>query len=193
MGQITHQTTPLSRGLQPGGLPVTGLRGDRLLCEDSILAICPHERKDLVFRGLNVPAMIIEYLHLQVLIRSICEAAEEGDINKVELILQENPTLLNSKDESGAMPLHVAAAKGHRNVAELFIAKGAKINAKDHEGQTPLHHAALNNHMDIAELLISENAKLNVKNITGLTPLALARGSKHGKMIELLKARGAKD
>ncbi len=136
--------------------------------------------------------MIIEYLHLQVLIRSICEAAEEGDINKVELILEENPTLLNSKDENGAMPLHVAASRGHRNVAELFIAKGAKINAKDHEGQTPLHHAALNNHRDIAELLLSD-AKLNIKNIAGLTPLSLAQGARHRDMIELLKARGARD
>jgi ankyrin repeat protein len=137
--------------------------------------------------------MIIEYLHLQVLIRSICEAAEEGDINKVELILEENPRLLNSKDENGATPLHVAAAKGHRNIAELFLARGAKLNAKDHEGCTPLHHAVINNHIPLVELLISENAKINVRDISGYTPLRMAHNTRLKEMIELLKAHGAKE
>jgi ankyrin repeat protein len=37
--------------------------------------------------------------------------------------------------------LHYAAGRGHRETAELLIAKGADVNAKGADGKTPLDSA----------------------------------------------------
>jgi ankyrin repeat protein len=137
--------------------------------------------------------MLIELLHLQVLIRSICEAAAEGDISKTEIILQENPKLLNMRDDAGDVPIHIACRAGHRDLVELLIAKGAKINMKDHEGQTPLHLAVISRHREVAELLLSEHAKINVRNIYGHTPLTLAINDRQKDIAALLKTHGGKE
>ena len=54
----------------------------------------------------------------------------------------------------GMTPLHSAARHGHKEVAELLIAKGTDVNAIDQLGRagwaawhvTPLHEAAYNGH-----------------------------------------------
>ena len=66
-------------------------------------------------------------------------------------------------------PLHWAAAKGYKNVAELLLANKADVNAKTqrsleapkpllewdtaHGGSTPLRLAIFNGHIDVAQLL----------------------------------------
>ncbi len=39
--------------------------------------------------------------------------------------------VLDSKDKSGRTPLMWAVAKGHRQVAEMLVARGADVNAVD--------------------------------------------------------------
>jgi ankyrin repeat protein len=137
--------------------------------------------------------MLIEYLHFQVLMQSICEAAAEGDIHKVELILQDNPRLVKGKDDSGSTPLHIAVRNGHRNLAELFIHRGTKINARDSKGQTALHLAVAGNHIDIVELLIEEGAHLNIKDLIRQTPLKIALSARNREILDLLTECGAKE
>ena len=56
-----------------------------------------------------------------------------------------------------------AAALGHKEIAELLIAKGADVNAKDAFGQTPLDIATLpdnpNDTAEIADLLPKHGGK----------------------------------
>ena len=40
-------------------------------------------------------------------------------------------TDVNAKNDGGYTPLHYAAFNGHKEIAELLIAKGADVNAKD--------------------------------------------------------------
>jgi ankyrin repeat protein len=84
----------------------------------------------------------------------IHDASKAGDLGKVKLLLKDNPGLALSKDDKYALtPLHLAAFKGHKDVAELLLTSKAEVNAKDNLALTPLHMAALGGHTDVAVLL----------------------------------------
>ena len=46
---------------------------------------------------------------------------------------------MDSREESGDTPLHVAIQESHIPVIEQLIKYGADVNAKNHSGLTPLH------------------------------------------------------
>ena len=60
---------------------------------------------------------------------------------------------MQAKVDTGATPLHFAAHRGHKDVAELLIFKGANVNAQTTGGFTPLYWASYRGHKDIMELL----------------------------------------
>ena len=66
---------------------------------------------------------------------------------------------VNAKDEFGYTPLHGAAFKGHKEIAELLIVKGADVNAKIEDSGTPLDVAIRRNHPEIADLLRKHGGK----------------------------------
>ena len=119
------------------------------------------------------------------------EAAENGDLADVKRHLKRGADV-NARDNFGETPLFLAVFKGHKDVAELLIAKGAMVNIKAKNNATPLHYAAMQGHTDVAELLIAKGADVNVKNQRGLTPLALADIMGRDDVVELLKKHGAK-
>ena len=100
---------------------------------------------------------------------------------------------INPKDgtETGWTPLMWAAYKGHTDVCELLISKGADVNAKSNDGWTPLMYAALKGHKDVCELLISKGADVNAKDKDGGTPLMYAALKGHKDVCELLISKGA--
>jgi len=84
----------------------------------------------------------------------IFDAVVQGEIDKVESLLAQNPELVNFKDSSWKWtPLFWAAVTGHKNIAEFLIDKGADINAKNARGDTPLDIAIKNDHKELTDLL----------------------------------------
>ena len=53
-------------------------------------------------------------------------------------------TDVNAKNGERCTPLKFAANEGHKEIAELLIAKGANVNAKDDNGETPLDTTIFN-------------------------------------------------
>jgi ankyrin repeat protein len=121
----------------------------------------------------------------------IHDAAKSGDLAKVQALLKDNPDLVSSKDDRGSTPLHLAAASGHKDVAELLIAAKADVNARDDNGSTPLHSAVQEDHKDVAELLLASKADVNIRNYNGWTPLHTAAWKGHKDVAELLLANNA--
>ncbi len=124
---------------------------------------------------------------------SIHDAAAAGDINAVK---QHIAAGADVNENVLGTPLHWATVNGHKEVAELLIAKGADVNAKDAVGNTPLYNTILFNaivevHKEIAELLIQNGADVNAQDKNGNTPLHLAATSGLKEVAELLIANGA--
>jgi cytohesin len=91
---------------------------------------------------------------------TIHQAADAGDLAKVKAFIQEGIDV-NTK-VLGCTPLHCAARYGHKEVAELLIAKGADINAKDTRGRTPIDLAINQGRKEIAKLLLSKSADVSL-------------------------------
>jgi|TARA_B100002003_G_scaffold82034_1_gene76522 ankyrin repeat protein len=85
---------------------------------------------------------------------SIFGAASTGGIEWVKQHLAAR-TDVDARDDDGKTPLHLAANHGHKEIAELLIAKGSNVNAKNRSGQTPLDMA----YGEIADLLRKHGAK----------------------------------
>lgn len=69
---------------------------------------------------------------------TLVDAINKNDRPTVNRLIDEDPSLVNSKDGSGATPLHYAAMCGNREIALLLLQRGAAINVTDDQyGATP--------------------------------------------------------
>ena len=82
-------------------------------------------------------------------------ATEDGDLARVTGLLDENPGLLNAREEPwGATLLHVAARRGRANLVEFLIEHGLDVNARDQgDNASPLHWAAGEGHLEVLQVL----------------------------------------
>jgi ankyrin repeat protein len=72
----------------------------------------------------------------------IFDAARSGDVQRVNALVTQDPSVVNAKDPRfGATPLHFAALKGHEAVVDLLLASGADPKAVNKDGETPLQVA----------------------------------------------------
>jgi len=117
------------------------------------------------------------------------EALACGDLARLKELLNQNPDW--ALNNSGRLPLHVAAAGGQKDVADLLLANKAEINAKRLDGWTPLLVAAAAGHKDMVELLLASGADANSKGLDGSTALLVAAERDLTKIAELLISHGA--
>lgn len=101
--------------------------------------------------------------------RASTERKMLGDIQ--ELLRQGEE--VNRQDSQGATLLHIAAANGYFQAAELLLEGGGRVDLRDSDGWQPLHAAACWGQMDVAELLVSHGASLNAKTFLEETPIDL--------------------
>jgi ankyrin repeat protein len=80
-------------------------------------------------------------------------AAEEGDIDIVQLLLKGKADVRNTTENSKYTPLHFAAMKGNKAVVVLLLDAKAEINARNKSGETPLKLALSNDHKEVGEVL----------------------------------------
>ena len=118
-------------------------------------------------------------------------AVASGNFEEVKRLITEGVDV-NVKNETNETPLHIAASRGSKDVAELLIAKGAIVNVRGNSN-TPLHLAARNGRTTLVELLLNKGADINANDNQGYTPLGRAMANKHPKVIALLREHGAKE
>jgi len=118
------------------------------------------------------------------------EVTEAQRIPSVEVLLSEGADV-NVKDKQLETPLHYAAQRGYKHIAELLIVKGAEVNAGNNSGETPLHCAIFWGYKDMAELLIAHGADVNLMTKAGSTALKTATDMAYQGLSNLLREHGA--
>ena len=132
----------------------------------------------------------IEKLKENKLTQELCDAAQDGYVDVVRLLLDRGAEV-SCKDNKGKTPLHYAAVKGHAHVAVVLLDRGAEVNGQASGEMTPIHYAAWYAHADVVRLLLDRGAEVNVKDNAGLTPLHFAAKDVYVDVIMLLLNRGA--
>lgn len=122
--------------------------------------------------------------------QSLHEAAQKGNVNDLELLIQQGAPV-NARDDCGREPIHFAAENGHVNVLELLNRYGASSNTPDYTGIEPIHLACEQGHIGVLEWLIKHGANVNVGDEGGYKPLEGATENAQINTLEWLMEHGA--
>jgi len=129
-------------------------------------------------------------LALQTSSDTIFEAAEQGDLAKVQALVEKNPELVQAKDKEQGTPLHSAAASGHIKIVEYLLSKGADVNARNAVNQNPLLYAAYHGHAEIVNLLLEKGAEFKEQDMYGRNVLHYPAREGHNRVVEILVKKG---
>ncbi|KAL3869224.1 hypothetical protein ACJMK2_041932 [Sinanodonta woodiana] len=110
-------------------------------------------------------------------------AVANGNLEAVENLVRTKD--INSCDEDGKTPLHVACEKSQLDTLKTLLTLGADVNKVDREnGRTALHYACLTGRTDIVDELLRQGAVVFTNAADEINPLHLA--SDHIEVIKQL-------
>jgi len=119
-------------------------------------------------------------------------AASNGDLVRLRSLLQQDPSLLSTRNKIGNTQLHLAALDGRARAVELLVRAGAPGDQLTTDGWTPLLHASQLGELDTARVLLDLGANVNFRSTNyGNSPLHRAANFGYIDMANLLIARGA--
>uniref|UniRef100_A0A667Z8R2 Transient receptor potential cation channel, subfamily A, member 1b n=1 Tax=Myripristis murdjan TaxID=586833 RepID=A0A667Z8R2_9TELE len=113
----------------------------------------------------------------------------------IKNLVRKNPEVLSERDESGASPLHHAAAGGHVTFIQFITTfiDSEGVNSCDWQGSVPLHWAVERNQAESCRALMDLGANPNILNMALMSPLHLAVSHGHNNLVELLLSYSATD
>ncbi|CAH1724505.1 unnamed protein product [Aphis gossypii] len=94
---------------------------------------------------------------------------------------------------TGAMAIHVSAAKGYIKVLELLIQAGADVDCQDYDGWTPLHAAAYWGQKEACEILVEHFCNMKKKNFVGQTAFDVSDEEMKDLLDELKKKQASQN
>lgn len=120
----------------------------------------------------------------------LAAAARDGDAAEVRRLLDTNPGLARcAAFGSLSSPLHLAAAKGHHEIAALLLENGADVNGRNIYGQTALMQACRFGHWEVVQTLLLFRCNVSkADSLSGRTALHVAAAGGHVRCARLLLA-----
>lgn len=99
-----------------------------------------------------------------------------GNIEMVDLLLDEEGVDVNKRDATGCTPLHWALQRPEPSLAivERLLERGANPNVPDQNGDCPLHYAAQEGYLEGIDALLMVGADATRVNDQGFSPFHLA-------------------
>ncbi|EHK41615.1 putative ankyrin repeat protein [Trichoderma atroviride IMI 206040] len=121
----------------------------------------------------------------------IFDVAMAGDVEAMQLLLDQGADISTAEDYEGKTPLHMAASRGHVALSRLLLENGADVDAIDLEDYTPLARAAQYGDIEVVRLLLEHEADITL----GEPPLFCAIDPSMGygdvEIVQLLLENGA--
>jgi ankyrin repeat protein len=105
------------------------------------------------------------------------ECKGPGGASLVQALVQAGALIDACEGVKRCTPLHMAARRGNKDVAEALLDRGAGMEMRDSLGDTPLRRAVNCNKTEVAALLVARGADMHSKGSKGLTPMLAARTS----------------
>ena len=118
------------------------------------------------------------------------QAALTGQNRSVAAISDATPEVIDYLDEDGRSALWLALAKGHVDVVDCLIKKGANVRSTDETGLTTLHAAALGKNKDLVCRML-EVYDVEVRSKQRERPLHMACSVENLEVIKLFLEKGA--
>lgn len=111
------------------------------------------------------------------------DAATQGDVERVNEMLREDPSLGKSKDQNGVSVILKAIYHGKQDVVAALLASGVSLDIFEAAatGQTP----------QLQRLIKEDGSLVNSYSTDGFTPLGLAVFFGHADTVDALLAAGA--
>ena len=81
-----------------------------------------------IVRLFSISSIIVCVLFSPLFADEIHNAARDDDLDKIKLLLQDNPNLIHLKTDTGKISLHFAAERGHLHVLKFLIENGSDVN-----------------------------------------------------------------
>ncbi|KAL6909249.1 putative ankyrin repeat protein [Trichoderma evansii] len=165
-------------------------------CPDLNIDIyCPLFRYAARYWGDHVNSMLGKVT--KDLLMSFLRRPSFFGLKEIVMILLEDGQDIEGKDEHNWTALHMAARRGHAELVQLLVDKGARVNAVSKvptssvSGATALHWAAQNGHEKVLEILLKNGAEIDLQTLHGETALHWAAENGHVGAITLLLNKGA--
>lgn len=99
---------------------------------------------------------------------------------------QQSSLTVNTVNNNGCSPLHVAACYGKSAIVDWLLNHGANANCCDFSGSSALHCAAAHGHQNAVLLLMYADAKLDQRDDDGNQPLHFAAINGHVDCVKAL-------
>jgi len=81
-------------------------------------------------------------------------ATQFGHKKIIERLLSSRDLDIDTTDQQGMTPLHIAISRGYEDICSYLINNGASINISTKQGRTCLHLAANAGSTDVVDLVI---------------------------------------
>ncbi len=130
---------------------------------------------------------IAEYLLDQGAPLDICTAAMLGLTDEVELMLKEDPDLVNATGAHNIPLMFYPMLYGRLNIAELLLAAGTSVNPAEDGSQSPLHGAVLFEEETMVRWLLNHDANPYAVDFEGKTAFDRAEEKGYTSIADLLR------
>lgn len=143
-----------------------------------------------LYHGNKTAALAIASKKLEL---DVFEASALGDLDRLMITVNNDPSSVFSYSPDGFTALALAAYLGQKESVEFLVGKGADLNAlaRNETGYTALTGAVSQNHNEIAKILVKNGARVNHGYEGGFTPLMHASYAGNIELVSFLLQNGA--
>ncbi|XP_052593179.1 2-5A-dependent ribonuclease isoform X2 [Peromyscus californicus insignis] len=122
---------------------------------------------------------------------SLIEAVKEGNVDRIQQLLERGADVNICEDMGGWTPLHNAVQFGRVDIVELLLRHGADPRRRKKNGATPFIIAGIHGDVRLLEIFLSRGADVDEHDLNGFT--AFMEAAEYGKVeaLRFLFGKGA--